>query len=180
MREPLTPDKLADLGACASDIRGARKLGESIPQTWESIDRALALGSGLDLIWLGCRMADAGLRAAFVAFTIAQRRSALDELLGSPAPTSAQSLRSLAAGAWAEHEATGERDPRLLAAALRECARDRGLSEPAVHEAVSASLAALRVISNAARVDPDGSVFENARRAQIEWLAERLIGARPA
>ncbi len=177
MPDPLTSRQLCDdLRACGPDVdRATRALGQEIPQTWASIDQAKRLN--VDLLWLGCRLADDQVIADFVTFTVTQRATAVEALAGAPVPADDGQLRQLAATAWEEGQA-GDAAARLRAIALRELARDRALTAPDRHQAREASRAALRVILYAAGADPAGSVHETAKDAQIEWLAEQLIGAR--
>ena len=168
----ITGEWLAQQGACGREFdRFLAEWGGEADVTRASLERAKALG--LNLLWLGCQIADARTLRAFVGFTLTQRRPALAALLGQGAPIriGAAKLRRQAAEAWASWAETGSIAARSLAVALREAARDVALEEPTVAEAEEAGRAARRAISYA------GMDEQVAADAQIEWLAEKVIAA---
>ncbi len=165
----VTRDWLAQRKACGPDLRRAlATFGESIPVSAETMTRAEELG--LNLLWLGCQMADEAVRREFVAFTLEQRLPALERLLEKVPPPGRKALRAAAATAWRRWAETEDIEARSLATALREAARDMGVRRPTPGQAQEAALAAQRAVSYA------GMDQEAARQEQLEWLAGRLIG----
>jgi len=147
-------------------MRFVAEFGEGAPLTAANVARAKA--RGMNLVWFFVRLADAALLAEFVAFTMTQRKAAVDVLLGRGAPADARSLKALAAVAHEDWAETGDVATRGRARALREAARDGALTEVGPVEAEEAAVAAQRAISYA------GLDQAAAAEAQQDWLAARL------
>jgi len=160
---------LGERKACGPDLDVViREFGEDVQLTRANFERALSLG--LNLLWLGCHLADRKTLSEFIVFTLGQREPALAALTAVPLPEDAPALRLRAVEAWGRWRRDSDLRARSEAIALREAARDQGLAATATAaQAEEAALAALRAISFTT------GESATAQRDQLEWLAERAL-----
>ncbi|KKN23179.1 hypothetical protein LCGC14_0907660 [marine sediment metagenome] len=156
---------LEDAGACGPDLRRSiEEFGEEIEATTAVVTAARAVG--IDVLWAGCHLLDEAGRREFVAFTLAQRETAMTALFGEIPP--AAELPAKAREEWSRYEETAARPDRNRAVVLGEAARDAALSDPTAAQAHEAAAAARRAFSYA------GLDEKEATDGQVSWLQQRL------
>lgn len=159
------------LGACGDDYKRAVEMfGDFVDLSPATVAQARA--AGLNLLWMGVRLLDEPGRAAFMAYTLAERTRLLTVLLGASPPASAAGLRQAGDAAWQQWATTtpDDIDARSRATVLREAARDMEKQAPTPAELESAGLAVQRAASYA------GEDQIPMRDAMVDWIVARVTG----
>ncbi len=161
--------QIEKLGACGDDhARALALFGDRVEITPASV--AAARAAGINLLWMGVRLLDEPGRAAFMAYTLAERTRLLTVLLGAAPPASAAGLRQAADAAWQQWATTtpDDIDARSRATVLRETARDTEKGAPKPPELEAAGLSVQRAASYA------GEDQIPIRDAMVDWIVARI------
>ena len=162
------------LGACGDDYnRAVEMFGDFVDLSPATVARARA--AGLNLLWMGVRLLDEPGRAAFMAYTLAERIRLLTVLLGAAPPAGAEGLRQAGDAAWKRWSASTPEDfdARNRATVLREAARDMAKDSPTPAEIEAAGLSVQRAASYA------GEDQIPIRDAMVDWIVARVTEGPP-